>query len=112
MKTPEIFITILIAAILSMAFGSLAQTPQHEDLLKKVEISTGQDQVLALNELCKLFYATNPEKGIAYGERARSLADYPKVRGYFDEAYRSAVTYNDSLEIGTYYNRLGLMFEN
>lgn len=136
MRILKIFSSILITASLLVASAGWAQTPQIEALLKKVETSTGQDQILALNELCKLFYATNPAKGIAYGERALSLADslkllklkgkifnslglpyitladYPKAHGYFDDAYRSAVANNDSVEMGTYYNRLGLMFEN
>lgn len=127
---------LLLTLLILQTSVVCAQSPQADALLKKVKTSKGQDQVLALNDLCKLFYATDPQQGIAYGERALSLADslklfklkgkifnslglpyitladYPKARSYFDEAYRSAVTFNDSLEIGTYYNRLGLMFEN
>jgi signal transduction histidine kinase len=127
---------LLLTLLILQTSVVYAQSQQADALLKKVETSKGQDQILALNDLCKLFYATNPQQGIAYGERALSLADslklfklkgkicnslglnyitladYSKARGYFDEAYRTAVAFGDSSEVGTYYNRLGLLYEN
>jgi len=126
------FTLILIVSF----FGSgQSQTPEIERLIKIVESSTGKAKIDALSMISKNYYSINPKKGVEYAQQALQMADELNIpetktkayshlginylalyqpgeaRSSFNQAFKNATFFKDSLEIGNYYLRMGAMFE-
>ena len=134
MKYSAVVISLITSVIITLKV--FAQTPEIEYFLKKATSSAGKEKITALANLCKQFYSIDPHKGIRYGELALRLADSLKIprakskvynhigvnywalsdqetaRMYYEKAYRNAVIFKDSFEIGMYYNWMGLLYES
>jgi signal transduction histidine kinase/Tfp pilus assembly protein PilF len=113
----------------------LSQTPEIERLLKIAGSSTGKEKIDALSLISKNYYSIDPERGVEYARQALKLADelsipeakslaynnmglnymalsdFDEARSSFSYALNNATKYRDSLEIGNYYSRMGMMYE-
>jgi signal transduction histidine kinase len=114
----------------------LAQKQEIERLTKAAEQATGLDKINALAELIRSYYFMDPRKGIEIGNQAlkladslgvpstksriynniglnyRALADLKTARIYFDSAWANAILFGDSLQMATFYDRMGLLHES
>ncbi len=127
-----IFLLVFVAIALHIG----AQTPEIERLKKTAEKAVGKEKIIALADLCKNFYAIDPQKGIEYGQQALrlaeilkipstkstvynniaidywALADFKTARTFVDKAFNNAIKYKDSSQIAMSYNRMGLIYES
>ena len=128
--------TIFLYILLCFPFMFInAQTPELEQLIKKVENSKGKEKIRTLAEISKNYYSINPIVGIEYGKKALQLSELLKISSenskiynnlgtnyfvlnqldtsvhYYKKALTAALQFKDSLEIGIAYIGIGLYYE-
>jgi len=128
---------ILFSAILLIfSIKSFAQIQKIDSLVQKANKSGCVEKVMALTELCEIFYKIDQKKGINYGQEALktadfckntyakskilnaismnywAAADYQASRLYANKALSNASLFQDSIQIAKSYKIIGLSFEN